>query len=208
MPTIGGALTSGQPVFEGGAFDQREDPRFYGCTMPGLPLSFRPDVLMFETEPLEKDVAVVGEIAVELWVSSDALDTDFTAKLIDVHPPNEDYPTGFAMNISDGIFRCRYRESGEEPRPVVPGEIFRIVVEPFATANLFKAGHRIRIDISSSNFPKFDVNPNAGVPEGTGRVFVVALNTIHISAVHPSRVLLPLAEPGMLRAAAAPETHV
>ncbi len=198
VPTIGGALTSGRPVFEGGAFDQREDVRFFGCHEPGLPLSARPDVLSFETEPLDEDVAVVGPIEVELWVSSDALDTDFTAKLIDVYPSSKDFPTGFAMLLSDSIFRCRYRQSWEEPKPLTPGEVFRITIEPFATANLFKAGHRIRLDISSSNFPKFDVNPNTGGPEGIGRTFNIARNTVHMSAARPSRLLLRLISPKLL----------
>ncbi|KAB0264552.1 CocE/NonD family hydrolase [Microvirga brassicacearum] len=191
VPTIGGALTSGQPVFEGGGFDQREAPQFFGCRNPGLPLSARRDVLSFETEPLPADVAVIGPISVELWVSSDALDTDFTAKLIDVYPPSEDYPTGYAMILTDGIFRCRYRKSWEKPEPLVPGEAFSITIEPFATANLFAKGHRIRLDISSSNFPKFDVNPNTGEPEGMGRTRKVARNTVFCDAERASRVILP-----------------
>ena len=192
VPTIGGALTSGRPVFEGGAYDQREDARFFGCKTPGLPLSSRADVLTFETTPLAEDTAVIGPIEVELWVSSDAPDTDFTAKLVDVHPPSADYPKGFAMNLSDGIFRCRYRNSWTKPERIEPDQPFRIIIELFATANLFKAGHRIRLDISSSNFPKFDVNPNTGAPEGTGRTFNVARNTVHASAKMPSNILLPL----------------
>ncbi len=191
VPTIGGALTSGQPVFEGGGFDQREAPQFFGCRNPGLPLSARRDVLTFETEPLAADVAVIGPISVELWVSSEALDTDFTAKLIDVYPPSEDYPTGYAMILTDGIFRCRYRKSWEKPEPLVPGEAFSITIEPFATANLFAKGHRIRLDISSSNFPKFDVNPNTGEPEGLGRSRKVARNTVFCDEEHASRVILP-----------------
>ncbi|WP_248307865.1 CocE/NonD family hydrolase [Bosea sp. AS-1] len=190
VPTIGGALTSGQPVFEGGAFDQREDLRFFGCRTPGLPLSSRPDVLMFETEPLATDLTIVGPVTLHLWVSSDAPDTDFTAKLIDVHPPSADYPTGFAMNLSDGIFRCRYRHSWESPKMIGSGEVFEIVIELFATANLFKAGHRIRLDVSSSNFPKFDVNPNTGAPEGQGRAKNIARNTVHFGRETPSRLLV------------------
>lgn len=199
-PTIGGSLTSGEPIFEGGAYDQREDARFFGCIRPGLPLSARADVLAFETEPLGEDLAVIGPITVELWVSSDAPDTDFTAKLIDVYPPGEDYPTGFAMNITDGIFRCRYRSGWDNPTPITPGEVFKITVEPFATANLFKAGHRIRLDISSSNFPKFDVNPNTGAPEGTGRTRRVAQNAVHLSRQHPSRLVLSTVAPHRLGA--------
>ncbi|MGV3650210.1 MAG: CocE/NonD family hydrolase, partial [Devosia sp.] len=190
VPTIGGALTSGQPVFEGGGFDQREAPRFFGCQRPGLPLSARRDVLSFETEPLEQDMAIVGPVSVTLYATTDGPDTDFTAKLIDVHPPNADYPMGFALILTDGIFRCRYRKSFERPEPCQPGEIMEIVIEPFATANLFKAGHRIRLDISSSNFPKYDVNPNTGAPEGIGRTRRVARNGVLVDACHPSHVSL------------------
>lgn len=192
VPTIGGALTSGQPVFEGGAFDQRESPRFYGCTRTGLPLTARADVLTFETAPLDEDMAVIGPIEVELWVSTDAPDTDFTAKLVDVHPPSRDWATGQALIITDGIFRCRYRHSWEKPALITPGELFKITIKPFATACLFKKGHRIRLDVSSSNFPKYDVNPNTGEPEGQGRMKRIAHNSVHIDAMHPSRVILPV----------------
>lgn len=192
VPTIGGALTSGKPVFEGGAFDQREDARFFGCTRPGLPLAARPDVLVFETAPLAADLAVIGPITVRLFVSSDAPDTDFTAKLIDVHPPTVDDPRGFAMNLTDGILRCRYRDSFEAPSMMEPGKVYEITIEPFATANLFQRGHRIRLDISSSNFPKYDVNPNSGEPEGAARLKRVATNRIHLDPAHPSHILLPI----------------
>ncbi len=192
VPTIGGALTSGKPVFEGGAFDQREDARFFGCKNPGLPLSARRDVLTFETEPLAQDLAVVGPISIELWVTSDQPDTDFAAKLIDVHPPSVDWPTGFAMNITDGIFRCRYRNSWKKPESIAKGEVFKIVIEPFATANLFKVGHRIRLDISSSNFPKYDVNPNSFEPEGEGRAPRVAMNSVFVNGARASRLVLPI----------------
>ena len=192
VPTIGGSLTSGQPIFEGGGFDQREGDKFYGSKHPGLPLSARADVLSFETEVLTEDVAVVGPITVELYVSSDALDTDFTAKLVDVYPPSKDYPTGYALNITDGIIRCRYRNSFEKPEPIVAGEVFKVTIEPFATANLFARGHRIRLDISSSNFPKYDVNPNTYAPEGRGRTTQIARNTVFCDAARPSAIRLPI----------------
>ncbi|WP_343714222.1 CocE/NonD family hydrolase [Inquilinus sp.] len=198
VPTIGGALTSGQPVFEGGGFDQTEGDRFFGSRRPGLPLSSRPDVVVFETEPLAEDMAVIGPIEVRLFVSSDAPDTDFTAKLIDVHPPTTDDPKGFALNLTDGILRCRYRDSWENPSPLEPGRVYAITIEPFATANLFKAGHRIRLDIASSNFPKYDVNPNSGEPEGMGRLKRVATNRIHLDRAHPSRIVLPVVPVGSL----------
>ncbi len=192
VPTIGGSLTSGQPIFEGGGFDQREADRFFGCRRSGLPLSARPDVLTFETEPLADDLAVVGPVTIHLHVTSSAPDTDFTAKLIDVYPASHDYPLGFALNITDGIFRCRYRHSFEAPSPIAPGEVFEITIEPFATANLFKKGHRIRLDISSSNFPKYDVNPNTCAPEGTGRLKQIARNTVFSDILRPSRLVLPV----------------
>ncbi|CRL46340.1 Cocaine esterase [Sodalis glossinidius str. 'morsitans'] len=189
MPTIGGSLTSGEPIFTGGAFDQREDARFLGCRHPGLPLTTRQDVLSFETPPLAQDLAVIGEVFIELVVSTDAPDTDFTAKLIDVYPPSDDYLIGFAMNITDGIFRCRYRNGFNNPQLVTSEEPFTLRIEPFATANLFKAGHRIRLDISSSNFPKYDVNPNSGEPERSGRCPRSALNTVHLAPQFRSRML-------------------
>jgi putative CocE/NonD family hydrolase len=192
VPTIGGPLTSGQPVFEGGAFDQREDVRFFGARRPGMPLAARHDVLVFETQPLTEDVAVIGPIVVRLHVSSDCVDTDFTAKLIDVHPPSADYPRGYAMNLTDGILRCRYRDSWEKEAPMTPGTVYSIVVEPFATCNLFKAGHRIRLDISSSNFPRYDVNTNTGEPEGRALRRQVATNRVFVDAAHPSHVVLPI----------------
>ena len=186
VPTIGGALTSGEPIFTGGGFDQREAEAFYGCTRPGMPLNARPDVLSFETAPLQEDVAVIGPVEVDLWASTDALDTDFTAKLVDVYPPSEDYPRGYALNISDGIFRVRYRHGFDRPEPVAEGEVFKITIKAFATANLFKKGNSIRLDISSSNFPKFDVNPNTGEPEGKSRGRKVARNTVHMNRDRPS----------------------
>lgn len=190
VPTIGGAISSGQPIMAGGAFDQREAPAFFGCRQPGLPLAARRDVLCFETEPLAEDLVVVGPVAVELFASTDAPDTDFAAKLIDVHPPSADYPTGFAMLLTDGIFRCRFRHGFERAVPVEPGEVMRLVIEPFATANRFKAGHRLRLDISSSNFPKFDVNPNTGEPAGLGRSRRVARNTVYLDRSRPSRLIV------------------
>ena len=199
VPTIGGALTSGKPVFEGGAFDQREAARFFGCTRPGRPLADRDDVLVFETAPLGEELAIIGPITVRLFVSSDAPDTDFTAKLIDVHPPTPDDPEGFAMNLTDGILRCRYRDSFEAPSPMEPGRIYEIAIEPFATANLFQRGHRIRLDISSSNFPKYDVNPNSGEPEGSAERKRIATNRLHLDPAHPSHILLPIVPVGMLQ---------
>lgn len=192
VPTIGGALTSLEPVASGGAWDQTESSAFFGCTPPYLPLSARPDVLAFQTAPLPAPVEVVGPIEAELWVATDGPDTDFTAKLIDVHPPTEDYPRGYAMILCDGIVRLRYAEDPSKPRLRTAGEITRITISLGPIANLFLAGHRIRLDIASSNFPKFDVNPNTGEPDGRARHKRIAVNTVFADAGRPSRVVLPL----------------
>ncbi|HEX7024939.1 MAG TPA: CocE/NonD family hydrolase, partial [Gemmatimonadales bacterium] len=142
VPTIGGTVTSGQPVMVGGAFDQREAPRFFGSTVPGRPLAERPDVLVFQTAPLEREVELTGPLTVHLWIASDCPDTDFTAKLVDVYPPNSDYPEGFAMNLTDGILRVRYRDSWEHPVPMTPGQVYPIRIDAFPTSNLFRPGHR------------------------------------------------------------------
>jgi uncharacterized protein len=192
VPSIGGTITSGQPIMVGGAFDQRESEAFFGSEVPGRPLAERADVLVFQTPPLAADTEITGPILAELWISSDCPDTDFTIKLIDVYPANPDYPEGYAMNLTDGILRCRYRDSWEKPSLMTPGQVYRIRVEAFPTSNLFKAGHRIRLDVSSSNFPHFDLNPNTGEPEGRWREMRTATNTLHLDAARPSHVVLPL----------------
>jgi putative CocE/NonD family hydrolase len=195
VPSAGGTITSGEPVMRGGAYDQREGPRFFGSREPYVPFAARPDVLVFETVPLAQDLEVTGPIAAKLWVSSDRVDTDFTIKLIDVYPPNEDYPEGFAMNVTDGILRVRYRDSWEHPQLLNPDEVVAVTVEAFPTSNLFKRGHRIRLDVSSSNFPHFDVNPNTGAPEGTGLDAQIARNSVYLNQDLPSHVILPIVPP-------------
>jgi uncharacterized protein len=192
VPTIGGTVTSGQPVMVGGAFDQREGPAFFGSRPPYEPLAARADVLVFQTAPLDRDVEVTGAIEAELWIASSRPDTDFTIKLLDVYPPNEDYPPGYAMNLTDGILRCRYRDSWEHPALLTPGEVYRIKVTAFPTSNLFKRGHRIRLDVSSSNFPHFDLNLNTGASEGTGKAMLVAINRVFVDEERASRILLPV----------------
>ncbi|HTW37202.1 MAG TPA: CocE/NonD family hydrolase [Steroidobacteraceae bacterium] len=202
VPTMGGTVTSGEPLMRGGGYDQRERPEFYGSRPPFLPVAARPDVLVFETEPLAADVEVTGAIEALLWISSDAPDTDFTIKLVDVYPPGEDYPDGFALNVTDGILRCRYRDSWERPSPLSPGTPYAVKVEAFPTSNLFRRGHRMRLDVSSSNFPHFDVNPNTGAPEGTGLTRRTARNTVYVDAERASHVILPIIPPrGPVRSA-------
>lgn len=172
VPTIGGPEWVNFPC---GPFDQR-------------PLDGRKDVLRFQTPPLEDDLEVTGRISVELDASSSAVDTDFTAKLIDVHPD------GTAYNLCDGILRARYRDSFERPSLLEPGRPYRFIIDLWSTSNVFKRGHRIRLDISSSNFPRFDVNPNNGGSSLTGsrEGWVVARNTIYCDSEHPSHVILPI----------------
>ena len=179
----------------GGGYDQREGPQFFGSRLPYQPVAARSDVLVFQSEPLTLDLEVTGEIEANLWISSDCPDTDFTIKLIDVYPPGADYPQGYALNLTDGIMRCRYRDSWSAPEPMTPGTVYAIRVTAFPTSNLFKRGHRIRLDVSSSNFPHFDVNPNTGAPEGTGLVRRVARNTVYMDEARPSHVLLPVIPP-------------
>jgi putative CocE/NonD family hydrolase len=181
VPTLGGALTSGEPVFTGGPVDQVENASFFGCKTPGMPLKARRDVVSFETAPLVEDLVVAGNVIIHLCVSTNALDTDFTAKLIDVYPPSADYPRGYAMILTDGIFRRRYRDGYDQPRLVgLDEKEMQISITPFATANRFVKGHRLRLDISSSNFPKYDVNPNTGEPEGSSRRAYKTVNTLHL----------------------------
>jgi putative CocE/NonD family hydrolase len=195
VPSIGGTITSGRPVMEGGAYDQREGPRFFGSREPYRPLAERRDVLVFQTPPLERGIELTGPIVAKLWIGSDRADTDFTIKLIDVYPANPDYPEGFAMNLTDGILRVRYRDSWERPSLMTPGRVYAITVEAFPTSNWFAPGHRIRLDVSSSNFPHFDVNPNTGEPEGRARRVEVATNRIYLDRQRPSHVVLPVIPP-------------
>jgi putative CocE/NonD family hydrolase len=192
VPSIGGTITSGAPVMVGGAFDQREAPRFFGSRPPYPRLSSRPDVLVFRSAPLTEDVEVTGPISATLWISSDCPDTDFTIKLIDEYPPSADYPEGFAMNLTDGILRVRYRDSWERPSLITPGQVYQVVVAAFPTSNRFQRGHAIRLDVSSSNFPHFDVNPNTGEPEARATSARVATNRVYMDRPRPSHVVLPI----------------
>ncbi|KFJ14338.1 cocaine esterase [Delftia acidovorans] len=192
VPTRGGSITSGEPLMFAGAYDQVTQENTFAARPPYGPLSERGDVLVFQTEPLQQDLEVTGTITIELQVSSSAPDTDFTAKLIDQYPPSADHPQGYAMNITDGILRCRYRNSWEQPELMTPGEVVSITIEPMPTSNLFRKGHRIRLDISSSNFPRFDVNPNTGAPEGSAGPRQVAVNSVHLGGCHASRIVLPV----------------
>lgn len=189
VPTIGGNL-SAIPIPPGG-FDQRNDPRF-PFAQGTAPLSARRDVLCFQTPPLEEDLVIAGPLVVKLWVSTDGPDTDFTAKLIEVYPPGGAYGAGCALNLADSIGRLRFRDGFETEALGEPGEVYELSFELYPTANRFVKGHRVRVDISSSNFPRFDVNPNTGGPLGQERRTRLAENTLYHDASRRSHILLPV----------------
>src|SRR5262245_221411 len=171
-PTIGGRLCCGAAI-QPGPFDQR-------------PNESRPDVLVFSTPPLERDVEVTGYITAELYAATSARDTDFTAMIVDVDP------SGYARFLTDGVVRARYRNSTERAEPIEPGKVFKYTVDLWATSNVFKAGHRIRVYISSSNFPRFNRNHNTGEPALGATKMVKANQTIYHDADRPSAIILPV----------------
>jgi uncharacterized protein len=192
VPTIGGNISSNQGLVANGGYDQRSRDDTHAA-LDRLPLSERRDVLVFRTSPLVADLEVTGTVEVKLWVGSTAPDTDFTAKLIDEIPPNPDYPLGFDLNLGDSILRVRYREGlDHQAAPLDPSDVVPITITLYPTANVFKQGHRIRVDVSSSNYPRFDVNPNTSDPLGDYRRMVPADNTVYHETGHPSQVVLPV----------------
>jgi hypothetical protein len=147
----------------------------------------RPDVLVYTTGVLKKRVEVTGPVRVVLYASTSAPDTDFTAKLVDV------FPDGAARNLTDGILRLRYRESLEKPAPpAIPGQAYQVTVDAGVTSNVFLKGHRIRLEISSSNFPRFDRNPNTGRPMAEETELRKATQIVYHDRVRASYVLLPI----------------
>ena len=146
----------------------------------------RSDVLVYTSDPLEHDLELTGPIKVQLFAASSAVDTDFTAKLVDVRPD------GYAQNIQDGIIRARYRSSARQPAFITPGQVYEYTIDLWATSQVFKAGHRLRVEISSSNFPRFDRNPNTGAPLGEDTRLETAQQTVQHSADYPSHIVLPV----------------
>ena len=172
-PTIGGPLCCDSKHLKPGPRDQR-------------PLEARDDVLVYSTPPLAQDLEVTGPVRLDLYASSSAVDTDFTAKLVDVAPD------GFAQNLTEGIVRARYRDSQEQPTFLNPGQTYKLGIDVWATSNVFRKGHRLRLELSSSNFPRFDRNLNTGEDSATARKPVSASNTIYHDAEHPSALVLPV----------------
>jgi len=173
VPTRGGGLCCDNDRLPSGAFDQR-------------PNESRGDVLVFTTPSFTQDFEVTGPVSLELYAGSSAVDTDFTGKLVDV------WPNGFAQNLTDGIIRARYRNSQEKPEFVNPGEVYKFTIDLWATSNVFKAGHKLRLEVSSSNFPRFDRNLNTGEPAANATRMTRATNTVYHDGEHPSALILPV----------------
>lgn len=173
VPTLGGAVCCNPKVFPWGPMDQRA-------------VEARRDVLVYTSPPLEHDLEATGPIRVVLYVSTSARDTDFTAKLVDV------FPDGRARNLTDGILRLRYRDSLEKPAPATPGKVYRVAIDAGVTSNVFLKGHRIRLEISSSNFPRFDRNPNTGREMAGETELRKAAQTVYHDRERPSHLLLPV----------------
>jgi uncharacterized protein len=173
VETIGGPLCCDRDHRAAGPRDQR-------------PVEARDDVLVYSTPPLERDVEVTGPIGLELYAKSSAVDTDFTAKLIDV------WPDGFAQNLTEGIVRARYRNSQERAELMNPDEIYKFMIDLWSTSALLPKGHRLRLEISSSNFPRFDRNLNTGVDNSSSVEMIKATNSILHDHQHPSALTVPI----------------
>jgi putative CocE/NonD family hydrolase len=170
VPTGGGNNLVGAPI---GPRDQSD-------------IEKRSDVLTYTTQPLTEPIEVIGPVRMTLFAASSARDTDFTAKLVDVHPD------GKAYNLCDGIVRARYRNGMDNQRLIEPGKIIEYEMDLWVTSNVFLEGHRIRLEVSSSNYPRFDRNPNTGLPFGTDTELLEAHQTIYHDAVRPSHLILPV----------------
>jgi hypothetical protein len=177
VPTTGGPLCCDTEHLPAGPRDQRE-------------VEARPDVLVYSTPPLDSDLEVTGPVTLDLFAKSSAVDTDFTAKLVDV------WPNGFAEDLTEGILRGRFRESTlGKPKLLVPGRIYELKIDLWSTSNVFLKGHRIRLEVSSSNFPRFDRNLNTGENAADSASFVKATNTVVHDTKHPSALILPVVRP-------------
>jgi len=173
VPTIGGPLCCDSDHLAPGPRDQRS-------------VEERDDVLVYSTSVLEHDLEVTGPIRLEFFAASSALDTDFTAKLLDVAPD------GTAINLTEGILRARYRDSQAIPAPLIPGRAYLFSIDLWATSNVFRSGHRLRLELSSSNFPRFDRNLNTGELAANSATWVTATNIIFHDKTHPSALILPV----------------
>jgi putative CocE/NonD family hydrolase len=173
VPTLGGAVCCNPKIFPWGPMDQR-------------PVERRDDVLVYTSTPLQREIEVTGPIRVVLYVSTSAPDTDFTAKLVDV------FPSGEARNLTDGILRLRYRTGLDKVALAHPGEVYPVTIDAGVTSNVFLPGHQIRVEISSSNFPRFDRNLNSGGRVADEKILRKAFETVYHGKKYPSRIVLPV----------------
>jgi uncharacterized protein len=173
VPTIGGPLCCGALPTGIGPEDQR-------------PAEDRKDVLVYTTPAFTKDTEVTGPVSLDLYVSTSAVDTDFTGKLVDV------WPNGFAQNLTEGILRLRYRNSQEKPELANPGEVYHVTLDLVGTSDVFLPGHKLRLEVSSSNFPRFDRNLNTGGVQALGTTMAKATNVIYHDRSHPSALIVPI----------------
>jgi len=173
VPTIGGPLCCDAQHLAPGPRDQR-------------PVEDRKDVLVYSTPAFAQDTEVTGPITLDLYAATSAVDTDFTGKLVDV------WPNGFVQNLTEGILRLRYRNSQETPEAAKPGEIYHLKIDLWSTSNVFLAGHRLRLEISSSNFPRFDRNLNTDEEQAHATHMISATNAIYHDRAHPSALILPM----------------
>ena len=178
-------------ILPAGGFHQEETSKDFSSRRPFQLLEDRDDVLSFETLSFETKVNVVGVIKIELYVSSEAFDTDFTVKVIDVYPPFDQYPRGYHLNLTDTIFRMRYRDGYHTEIMMKENKIYKININLWPISNVFKINHKIRIDISSSNFPRFDVNPNTGELIGKHTKMIKTRNTLWMTRDYPSNIQIP-----------------
>ena len=173
VPTLGGRVMQPASLNAVGPVDQR-------------PIEDRQDVLCFSSDILDEQIEVTGHVEAVLHIVSSAVDTDFTARLVDV------FPDGRSIYLTDGIIRTRYRRSLEQPVMMEPGDVYEVTIDMGVTSNVFLAGHRIRLDISSSSFPRYDRNPNTGASPGAADRAVPAINHVRNGRDYPSRLVLPI----------------
>ena len=177
VQTTGGSTCCYPAVIAMGPYDQRD-------------VEMRTDVLCYTSDPLDADLEVTGPVRLILYAATDGQDTDWTGKLVDV------WPTGYAQNIVDGIIRARYRDGLAAPKPCEPGVVHRYDIDLGVTSQLFRRGHRIRLEVSSSNFPRFDINPNTGGGATSTASLRIARQTVHHDAMRRSHLLLPVVPGG------------
>lgn len=190
MMRTGDPISLRQSIVLQGASDQVTHPGMF-ADPPYGDLAERADTLTFTTVPFAAEVELTGTPEVEFHISSDAPDTDIFVMLQDIYPVSEDWPNGYRMNLCDSLFRLRYREGFDRPQMMTPGQVVRVRFPLYPISNAFQPGHRLRVLVSSSSFPRFDPNPNTGEPIGRHTHNRIAVNAVHHDPQHPSRLILP-----------------